>query len=157
MALKRQHDMMAAFSMASMTDVIFLLLVFFMVTSTFVFPTALEIKLPESSEQTPLKPATRVYVVADGSYYVSYDEGELQPVESAHLIDHLSLIAAQDSAAAFAVYADEAVPYGKVVEVLNAGAGASLKMVLATKPMTAPQPGPEAAPAGEQAPAEAAR
>ena len=133
MALKRQHDMMAAFSMASMTDVIFLLLVFFMVTSTFVFPTALEIKLPESSEQTPLKPATRVYVDASGA------------------------TAAQDSAAAFAVYADEAVPYGKVVEVLNAGAGASLKMVLATKPMTAPQPGPEAAPAGEQAPAEAAR
>lgn len=41
MALKRQHDMMAAFSMASMTDVIFLLLIFFMVTSTFVFPNAL--------------------------------------------------------------------------------------------------------------------
>lgn len=40
MSLKRQHDMMAGFSMASMTDVVFLLLVFFMVTSTFVFPTA---------------------------------------------------------------------------------------------------------------------
>ncbi|MDE6136815.1 MAG: biopolymer transporter ExbD [Muribaculaceae bacterium] len=141
MALKRQQEMMATFSMASMTDVIFLLLVFFMVTSTFVFPTALEIKLPESSEQTPLKPATRVYVDTDGSYYVSYEEGELLPVESEHLIDYLSVIAAQDSAAAFAVYADEAVPYGKVVEVLNAGAGASLKMVLATKPMsTTPAP-----------------
>lgn len=143
MALKRQQDMLATFSMASMTDVIFLLLVFFMVTSTFVFPTALEIKLPESSEQTPLKPATRVYVDADGSYYVSYDQGELQPVEADQLIDYLSIINAQDSAAAFAVYADEAVPYGKVVEVLNAGAGASLKMVLATKPMTTtsdPQP-----------------
>lgn len=38
MALKRQQDMLATFSMASMTDVIFLLLVFFMVTSTFVSP-----------------------------------------------------------------------------------------------------------------------
>ncbi|MDE6927434.1 MAG: biopolymer transporter ExbD, partial [Muribaculaceae bacterium] len=47
MALKRQQDMMATFSMASMTDVIFLLLVFFLVTSTFVFPTAMEIDLPE--------------------------------------------------------------------------------------------------------------
>ena len=37
--LKRQNNLMAAFSMASMTDVIFLLLIFFMVTSTFVFPT----------------------------------------------------------------------------------------------------------------------
>lgn len=145
MALKRQHDMLAAFSMASMTDVIFLLLVFFMVTSTFVFPTALEIKLPQSSEQTPLKPATRVFVDAEGAYFVSYDEGEPQPVEADRLIDYLTVIHAQDSTAAFAVYADEAVPYGKVVEVLNAGAGASLKMVLATRPMS--QPLPEAEPA----------
>ena len=145
MALKRQHDMLVAFSMASMTDVIFLLLVFFMVTSTFVFPTALEIKLPQSSEQTPLKPATRVFVDAEGAYFVSYDEGEPQPVEADRLIDYLTVIHAQDSTAAFAVYADEAVPYGKVVEVLNAGAGASLKMVLATRPMS--QPLPEAEPA----------
>lgn len=138
MALKRQQDMLATFSMASMTDVIFLLLVFFMVTSTFVFPTALEIKLPESSEQTPLKPATRVFIDSDGAYFVSYDEGELLPVESDALIDYLSLINRQDSAAAFAVYADEAVPYGSVVRVLNAGAGANLKMVLATKPVNAP-------------------
>lgn len=54
MALKRQHRMMEVFSMASMTDVIFLLLIFFMVTSTFVFPTALEVNLPESSHQTTL-------------------------------------------------------------------------------------------------------
>ena len=65
MALKRQYDMTSLFSMASMTDVIFLLLIFFMVTSTFVFPTALEITLPQSSEQTPLKPSTRVYIDAD--------------------------------------------------------------------------------------------
>ncbi|MDE6099831.1 MAG: biopolymer transporter ExbD, partial [Paramuribaculum sp.] len=47
MALKRQYDMTSLFSMASMTDVIFLLLIFFMVTSTFVFPTALEVNLPQ--------------------------------------------------------------------------------------------------------------
>ena len=51
MSLKRQTDMMATFSMASMTDVIFLLLVFFMVTSTFVFPTALDINLPETGKR----------------------------------------------------------------------------------------------------------
>ena len=48
--------------MASMTDVIFLLLIFFMVTSTFIFPTALEVNLPQSSEQTALKPSKRVYL-----------------------------------------------------------------------------------------------
>ena len=71
MALKRQQDMLATFSMASMTDVVFLLLVFFMVTSAFVFPTALDIDLPQSSQQTAVKPSTRVFIDAEGAYYVA--------------------------------------------------------------------------------------
>ena len=48
--------------MSSMTDVIFLLLIFFMVTSTIIFPAAIDVDLPESSEQTILKPVTEVYL-----------------------------------------------------------------------------------------------
>ena len=126
---------MAAFSMASMTDVI-LLLVFFLVTSTFVFPTALDINLPESAEQTPAKPTTRVFIDAESNLYVSYDNSELLPVESDHLIDYLQIIRAQDPESGIAVYADVEVPYGKVVEVLNLGAENSMKMVLATRPIS---------------------
>ncbi len=136
MALKRQHDMMATFSMASMTDVIFLLLVFFLVTSTFVFPTALDINLPESAEQTPAKPSTRVFIDPEGNYYVSYAEAELQPVDNEHLIDYLKIVNAQDPESGIAVYADVDVAYGKVVEVLNLGAANSMKMVLATRPLS---------------------
>ncbi|MDE6368836.1 MAG: biopolymer transporter ExbD [Muribaculaceae bacterium] len=135
MALKRQQDMMAAFSMASMTDVIFLLLVFFMVTSTFVFPTALDINLPESAEQTPAKPITRVFIDAESNFYVSYDNSELMPVERDNLINYLQVIKAQDPESGIALYADVEVPYGKVVEVLNLGAENSMKMVLATRPI----------------------
>ena len=135
MALKRQQDMMATFSMASMTDVIFLLLVFFLVTSTFVFPTALDINLPESAEQTPAKPTTRVFIDAESNYYVSYDNSELQPVDNDRLIDYLKVIKTQDPESGIAVYADVEVPYGKVVEVLNLGAENSMKMVLATHPI----------------------
>lgn len=136
MALKRQQDMMATFSMASMTDVIFLLLVFFLVTSTFVFPTALDINLPESAEQTPAKPTTRVFIDATGNYFVSYDNSELQPVEQDNLIDYLNVVRTQDPESGIAVYADVEVPYGKVVEVLNLGAANSMKMVLATRPLS---------------------
>lgn len=122
--------------MASMTDVIFLLLVFFLVTSTFVFPTALDINLPESAEQTPAKPTTRVFIDAESNLYVSYDNSELLPVESNHLIDYLQIIRAQDPESGIAVYADVEVPYGKVVEVLNLGAENSMKMVLATRPIS---------------------
>lgn len=132
--------MLATFSMASMTDVIFLLLVFFLVTSTFIFPTALDINLPESASQTPSKPTTRVFIDAEGNYFVSYAESELQPVANENLIDYLNVVTAQDSVGGIAVYADTEVAYGKVVEVLNIGAQNSMKMVLATKPIDSRRP-----------------
>ncbi len=127
MSLKRQYDMTSIFSMASMTDVIFLLLIFFMVTSTFVFPTALEINLPQSSEQTAIKPAVRVYIDADKAMYVSTPEVmDPQPVDSLpqlmgflRVIEQQAVEAGED--ANIAIYADESVTYGQLVEVLNAG------------------------------------
>lgn len=134
MALKKQQDMLATFSMASMTDVIFLLLVFFLVTSTFVFPTAMDVDLPEGVEQSPEKPATRVYVDSAANYYVQYGDLPLTPVRQDSLAIQLEAARQQDSISGIAVYADNRVPYGKVVEVLNIGARHGLKMVLATKP-----------------------
>lgn len=134
MALKRQNDLLATYSMASMTDVIFLLLIFFMVTSTFVFPTALEVKLPQSSEQTVIKPGTKVYIDKDQKLFAAFGETEPQPIESDQLITFLELTQKQDSTQFIALYADESVPYGKIVEVLDMTARHNLKMVLATKP-----------------------
>ena len=134
MAIKRQHEMQSGFSMASMTDVIFLLLIFFMVTSTFVFPTALEVNLPQSSEQTAIKPATTIYIDAEENLYASYGGEEPQPMNPSVLVTFLTLAREQDPEGYIAVYADQSVPYGKVVEILNIGAEHNLKMVLATKP-----------------------
>lgn len=138
MSLKRQHSMMAAFSMASMTDVIFLLLIFFMVTSTFVFPTALEVNLPQSSEQTALKPATRVYIDQSQQIYISTGDTEPEAVEDLdRLLAFLQLAARNNPEDYIAVYADAEVTYGRLVEVLDLGARNNLKMVLATKPAPA--------------------
>ncbi|MDE6265336.1 MAG: biopolymer transporter ExbD [Paramuribaculum sp.] len=135
MALKRQYDMTSLFSMASMTDVIFLLLIFFMVTSTFVFPTALEINLPQSSEQTALKPKTRLYIDKESVIYASFNESEPQPIaDENQLLGFLQLIQQQNPQDVIAVYADEDVKYKRLVEVLDMGARNGLKMVLATKP-----------------------
>lgn len=134
MALKRQNELLATYSMASMTDVIFLLLIFFMVTSTLVFPTALEVNLPQSSEQTAIKPGTRVYIDKDMQLYASFGETEPQPLAEDQLLTFLQLTQRQDSTQFIALYADESVPYGKIVEVLDLTARHNLKMVLATKP-----------------------
>ncbi|MCM1292459.1 MAG: biopolymer transporter ExbD [Bacteroides sp.] len=137
MALKRQYDMTSIFSMASMTDIIFLLLIFFMVTSTYVFPTALELNLPQSSEQTAIRPATRVYVFTDGRIVAEYaDESpvEISSVESleGYLVDAQVRMPAGE-AFTIAIYADEDVPYGNIVKILDIGARKGMKMVLATK------------------------
>ncbi len=134
MALRKPNEMLAAFSMASMTDVIFLLLVFFMVTSTYVFPTAIEVNLPEGAEQTPEKPSTRIFIDAGGEYFVSVADAEPAPVPKDSLVTVLTTLQGADSIAGIAVYADVEVQYGKVVEVLNLGAANDLKMVLATRP-----------------------
>ena len=127
--------MMSGFSMASMTDVIFLLLIFFMVTSTFVFPTALEVSLPQSGEQTAIKPGTRVYLDKDFNIFAQFGDEEPQQVDEDQLIAFLTLTRQQSPESFIALYADESVPYGKVVEILDKSARANLKMVLATKPI----------------------
>ena len=62
MALKRNTRIAATFSMASMTDIIFLLLIFFMITSTMVSPNAIKVLLPQGKQQTSAKPLTRVII-----------------------------------------------------------------------------------------------
>ncbi len=133
--LKRPNRMMAEFSMASMTDVIFLLLIFFMVTSTFVFPSGIEVNLPQSHEQSALKPSTRVYIAANDSIFAATADEEPQPMSLQALPVFPKLAQEQDTTGFIALYADEEVRYGRIVEVLNAGARQNAKMILATKPV----------------------
>lgn len=158
MALKRQHDTQSMFSMASMTDVIFLLLIFFMVTSTFVFPSALEVNLPQSSQQTALKPTTRIYVDKDMNMFAtigdSIQQGELTPLAPEQLDGFMKQLVAGNPQEFVAVYADEEVPYGKIVDILDKGSKNGLKVVLATKPASENYGVQPAAPAPEATPAE---
>lgn len=140
MALKRQYRDLAAFSMSSMTDVIFLLLIFFMVTSSLVFPSAIEVQLPQSGEQTSERPVTEVYVSADSTLYIVIDRNDSvasnampQRVTAEELMTALGEVRRNDSTRAVALYADVEIPYGKVVEVLDMAATQDIKMVLATR------------------------
>ena len=126
--------------MSSMTDVIFLLLIFFMVTSTIIFPTAIDVNLPQSSETTSLKPVTEVYVSATDTIYLVEDRNDSTNVLSSpvavsleQLTAKLQMIQEQDSLRSVALYADSLVDYGKVVGVLDMAARNKLRMVLATR------------------------
>lgn len=140
MALKRQFPTLETFSMSSMTDVIFLLLIFFMVTSTLIFPAAIDVNLPQSGEQTSLKPQTEVYVDSVKNIWLVEDRNDSTGIKSIPRqlkLEQLQLRLAEiqrvDSLRPVALYADERVPYGYVVDVLDLAARNNLRMVLATK------------------------
>lgn len=140
MALKRSFQSLDTFSMSSMTDVIFLLLIFFMVTSTLIFPAAIDVNLPQSSEQTSQKPLTEVYVDSLSQFFIVLDRTDSVAVNAVpkavsrdELIAALTLIQQQDSTRGIALYADEKVEYGKIVELLDMAARRRMKMVLATR------------------------
>lgn len=125
--------------MSSMTDVIFLLLIFFVITSTIIYPGAIDVNLPQSSEQTSEKPLTEVYIDAGSKLYIVADRNDSTGVQSmarevnlTALEGTLTQIQMQDSTRAVALYADSAVNYARVVEVLDVAARHKLKMVLST-------------------------
>ena len=121
--------------MSSMTDIVFLLLIFFLVTSTLVNPNALKLLLPKSTGQVSAKATTSVSIKDWGeerySYHIDGDEtavpfGELED----RLIDRLS---AQEDPT-FSIYSDQSVPVGEVVKVMNIAKRNHYKVILATRP-----------------------
>ena len=123
-----------AFSMASMTDVIFLLLIFFMVTSTVVVPNAIKVTLPQSQKQTAAKPLTRVTIDADLNYYVAFGQQREKRVSFDEITPFLRESYAKEPEMFVALYAAETVPYREIVKILNIANENKFKMVLATRP-----------------------
>ncbi len=128
MALKRRSKVSSAFSMSSMTDIIFLLLIFFMLTSTLVHPNALKLVLPQSKNQTSAKPQTSVSITADLRYYVETKRvsfKELEPALQAKLGSQPDMY--------IALHVDENVPMKEVVKVMNIAKKNKYKLILATR------------------------
>lgn len=134
MALKRRNKINAEYSMASMTDMIFLLLIFFMITSTVVVPNAIKVTLPQSQKQTAAKPLTRVTIDSNLNYYVAFGTQRERKVSFDEITPFLKDCYAKEPEVFVALYADETIPYKEVVKVLNIANENNFKMVLVTRP-----------------------
>ncbi len=119
--------------MSSMTDIIFLLLIFFMITSTMVSPNAIKVLLPQSSQQTSAKPLARVIIDKDLNYYTAFGNEDEMPVLFEELTPYLVDYATREPDMYVALYADESVPYNEIVKVLNIANENQFRVVLATR------------------------
>ena len=133
MALHRRTKVTPTFNMSSMTDIIFLLLIFFMITSTLVSPNALKVNLPQSKKQTTVQGVAYVTIDSLQHIYASADGKEEVEVTLEELGDVLTASQNDSTDLFVSLYADQSVPYGAIVDVLNVANDHHFKMVLATR------------------------
>ena len=128
MALRSKNKVSATFSMSSMTDIVFLLLIFFMLTSTLVTTNALDLVLPNSTAQTVKKQRVSVSINENFEYFIDKEAVEQKYIE-AQLIDKL---AGQDEQVVV-LRVDKSVPIEYAVEVMDIAYRNKFKIVLATQ------------------------
>ncbi|MGM9748666.1 MAG: ExbD/TolR family protein [Candidatus Cryptobacteroides sp.] len=136
MAIKQRTKTDASFSMSSMTDIVFLLLIFFLVTSTLVNPNALKLLLPKSTGQISAKATVSVSIKhhhkPEGFTY--HINGNPTPVRFNKVEDELIELLQTEDDPTFSIYADETVPIGEVVKVMNIAKRNHYKVIMATSP-----------------------
>ena len=134
MALKRRNKVEASFAMSSMTDLVFLLLLFFVMASTMSSPNDIKINLPQSRAKTNTKQVVaKVSIDNLGNYYVALGKEKPIQIEQDDLEAYLSSIQQQDSTMYVALHADEDIAYKEVVHVLDIANEHKMKLVIATK------------------------
>lgn len=132
MAIKRGSKVETSFSMSSMSDMVFLLLIFFLVTSTLVSPNALKLLLPKSNSQVQGKPITSVSIDDKDGVYYFYVETDAVPFENLEATLQQKLMNEEDKS--IALHVDGSVPMDQVVKVMNIAKNNSFKLILATSP-----------------------
>jgi len=127
MALSQRNKISINFSSVGMTDVVFNLLIFFMLTSTLVHPSAIKLLLPKGSTQTSAKPQTSVSITRDLNYYI-----EKQPVSFEQIESVLKQKLGSNPDTYISLHADKSVPFENVVKILDIAQRNNYKLIIAT-------------------------
>ena len=135
MALKRNTKVDAQFSLSSMTDIVFLLLIFFLVTSTLINPNALKLLLPKSTGQVNAKASVSVSIKDWGNEAYTYHvNGAKDPIPYDEVELELISLLSQEEDPTFSIFSDQSVPVGEVVQMMNIAKRNHYKVILATQP-----------------------
>ncbi|MDO6392165.1 biopolymer transporter ExbD [Pontibacter sp. BT731] len=129
MNLRSKNRINPEFNMSSMTDIIFLLLIFFMLTSNFVAPTGLPVSLPTSKSSTIVIQKISVTITPDLKYFLNGKEIALSDLEP-----QLAALLQNAEEGVVVLHVDKSVPVEYLVNVASVAAGLNAKVTLATTP-----------------------
>lgn len=126
--LQPRNKVETNFSMSSMTDIIFLLLIFFVITSTLVSPNALKLNLPKSSNQVKsVTPQIAISIDENINYYVGTNRVNFSSIENI-----LSKELDGEEKPTIKLHADNKVPIEYVVKIMNLAKKHKYRLLLAT-------------------------
>lgn len=129
MNLRGRNKITPEFNMSSMTDIVFLLLIFFMIASTLVTTNAIDILLPKASGKTENKKSVSVIIQKDLTFYIDQKMVEVQNLES----ELLSLFQ-NETVRSIVLRAEKSVPVDYVVKVMDIANRNKFKIILAVNP-----------------------
>lgn len=129
MNLRGRNKVSAAFSMSSMTDIVFLLLVFFLLTSPAITPDALDLILPKAKGKSTNQQKASVSITKDGAYYVNKERVSEYSIEA-----ELKSALVGQKEPTIILRAEEGVPIEDAVFVMDIANKNSFKVVLAVRP-----------------------
>ena len=129
MNIRGRNKVTPEFNFASMTDIVFLLLIFFMIASTLVTTNAIDIILPTASGKTENKKSTAVSIKKDLSYYIDQKRVGESVIES----QLITIMAAQESPT-IVLRAEKSVPVENVVKIMDIANRNKFKVILSVKP-----------------------
>jgi biopolymer transport protein ExbD len=128
---KTRNKVSTEFNMSSMTDIVFLLLIFFMLTSTMVTTNALDLVLPKAKGKTDSNKNTTVNINKDSEFFI-----DKNPVAKEQLEEQLLAIlpTGNDKARAIVLRAEKTVEYDNIIYVMDIANRNQIKTVLAVNP-----------------------
>jgi biopolymer transport protein ExbD len=129
MNIRGRNKVTPEFNFASMTDIVFLLLIFFMIASTLVSTNAIDIILPKASGKTENKKSTAVSIKKDLTYYID----QKRVGESVLETQLIAILASQESPT-IVLRAEKSVPVENVVKVMDIANRNKFKVILAVQP-----------------------
>ena len=129
MNFRGRNKVTPEFNMSSMTDIVFLLLIFFMIASTLVTTNAIDILLPKASGKTENKKSIAVSIKKDLTYYIDQNR-----VGESILEDELLKLMSSEEKPTIVLRAEKSVPVENVVKVMDIANRNKFKVILAVRP-----------------------